>query len=122
MNNGYLDCLPVDDIYMILVWGYWEKSAINICLEIWHEKKSLAPWNNALGRLNIFLHFLVCMCLDSCAWVSGDNAQELLLFFCHWVPGVLELGICLAALRKILNIWLQSYSLECLLLDFALVH
>lgn len=122
MNNGYLDCLPVDDIYMILVWGYGGKSAINICLEFQHEKKSLAPWNNALGRLNIFLHFLVCMCPGACAWVSGDNSQESLFFFRHWVPGVLELGICLAALRKILNIRLQSYSLECLLLDFALVH
>lgn len=122
MNNGCLDYLPVDDIYMTLVWGYGEKPAINICLEFWHEKKSLAPWNNALGRLNVFLHLRVCMCLGACAWVSGDNSQQSLLF-CHWVPPVLELGICLAALRKILNIWLRSYSLECLLLfDFALVH
>lgn len=83
MNNGCLDCLTVDDIYMILVWGYGEKPAINICLEFWHEKNSLAPRNNALGRLNALGSFLTLICLHVswclCMGVRGQLTGVIVL-------------------------------------------
>lgn len=78
MNNGCLDYLPVDDIYMTLVWGYGEKPAINICLEFRHEKKSLAPWNNALGGLNALGSFLTLMCLHV-SWCLGVSVRGQLI-------------------------------------------